>query len=224
MSATAPESDPPPPPPPSNEKRPPPPSPGQSATPKPPDLSHHGYILRFEFTPSPSAPKTRTTAPDTFNAVEALRSLADALFTSNGEVCIHNGTNTTTIQSLQECPSNDKQFQEFFEVSIPDSGKAKAYVRFEITTSLEYKILKQDGTLYNYLRVNSIYMTLHQFGDIETTIAGQTPEDYVLAALPGITLREKGQNISPARIPHNNGPTTPISNKLNSQSRRRHTS
>ncbi|KAL7578980.1 hypothetical protein ACA910_019027 [Epithemia clementina (nom. ined.)] len=97
MSATALESDPPPPPPPLNKKRPSPPSPGQLAAPKPPDAFHHGYILCFEFIPTPSAHKTRTTAPDTFNTVEALQSLAEAIFTSNGKVSIHNGTNTATI-------------------------------------------------------------------------------------------------------------------------------
>ncbi|KAL7564122.1 hypothetical protein ACA910_012393 [Epithemia clementina (nom. ined.)] len=138
--------------------------PGQQTAPSGLTNGRRGYVLWFEFTPlSLASSSSREARPDTFNAVEALRSLADALFTSQGEVIIHDWQNQHTFTNLSNWPTTNAVFCSYFDVHVPTTGKTTAFVRFPISTVLEYKQLKQDGILYNYLQSNSIYLTIQQF-------------------------------------------------------------
>ncbi|KAL7568608.1 hypothetical protein ACA910_022710 [Epithemia clementina (nom. ined.)] len=105
-------------------------SPGQKTAPSHLPSDRHGYVLRFEFQPPPTT--HQRTALDTFNTVEALRGLADALFTAQGKVTIHNNANTAQLQSLQDWPSDRAAFQSYFEVHVPNNGGAQAFVRLRI--------------------------------------------------------------------------------------------
>ncbi|KAL7570161.1 hypothetical protein ACA910_019999 [Epithemia clementina (nom. ined.)] len=89
----------------------------------------HGFTLRFEFQP-PNTPTRHNapTRPDTFNAAEALRGLADGLFTSAGGVQIHDTYDGDRIISLQEWPKTDIKFQSFFEVFTPTTGRLGVFV------------------------------------------------------------------------------------------------
>ncbi|KAL7575463.1 hypothetical protein ACA910_007362 [Epithemia clementina (nom. ined.)] len=112
--------------------------PGQAKA--PPDLcpDHHGYTLRFQFHPphTPAQHIAKFTRSDTFNAVEALRGLADALFTFAGNIAIDDTSQGATIKTLQDWSTTDIQFRSFFENYLPPTGKATAYVRCNISTFL----------------------------------------------------------------------------------------
>ncbi|KAL7558718.1 hypothetical protein ACA910_013431 [Epithemia clementina (nom. ined.)] len=146
--------------------------PRQETAPKNLTSNLHGYVLRFKFQPPPTTAKHKCTPIDTFNAVEALGGLAEALFTAQGNVTIHNDADTEKLQSVKDWPSDHATFQRYFEVHVPDNGGTQAFVRLQISTSMEYRNLKKGGVIYNYLRTNNIFMTLHQFSDIEAAMAG----------------------------------------------------
>ncbi|KAL7566112.1 hypothetical protein ACA910_003886 [Epithemia clementina (nom. ined.)] len=134
--------------------------PGQRHAPTNAAEHRHGFCLRIEFQhTNPSTKTSCATPPDTFNAVEAVRSLADALFTSRCNVFIHDTSNSRTMKDLTEWPNNDNDFTAFFEVHIPSNRTTTAFICFAISSSRDYKNLKQDGLLYQYLRANSIFMT-----------------------------------------------------------------
>ncbi|KAL7562785.1 hypothetical protein ACA910_020897 [Epithemia clementina (nom. ined.)] len=80
------------------------PPPGQVMAPLNFPHDPHGFTLQFEFQPTklPATSHPKAPRPDTFNAVEALRRLADALFTSTGHVEIHDIHNGNKISSLTE--------------------------------------------------------------------------------------------------------------------------
>ncbi|KAL7568217.1 hypothetical protein ACA910_004217 [Epithemia clementina (nom. ined.)] len=147
--------------------------PGQRHAPTNAAEHRHGFCLRFKFQhTNPSTKTSRATRPDTFNAIEAVRGLAGAFFTSRCNVFIHDTSNRKTMKDVTEWTTNDNDFTAFFKVHIPSNSTTTAFVCFAISSSCDYKNLKQDGLLYQYLRANSIFMTLHPFEDIKTTNIG----------------------------------------------------
>ncbi|KAL7572938.1 hypothetical protein ACA910_007444 [Epithemia clementina (nom. ined.)] len=140
-------------------------TPGQHGAPHDLPTGRHGYILQFQFHPStnttPQPPQSRT---DTFKAVAALHSLANALFTSHGQVAIHDQQNQHHFDILAQWPSTDATFRQYFEGHTPSTGQATAYVRFGISSTLEYKFLKQEGILYSYICSNDLYDTASNLG------------------------------------------------------------
>ena len=119
-----------------------------------------------------------------FNPVTAATSLFTTLIENYPSINLTNVDGTSSYTKTDDLPSDIDTFEKHFQVSphLGRSGGGKVHLHFRISTEITIAQLKQKTTIIQHLQRNRIWLTPHQFTDINIGTVG-----YVFMKYPSMT-------------------------------------